>query len=194
MCGDFNAEPNEPIYSTIISNNMLKLSSGYADIMGDVNQPINQTNQMNGDSEAVENGTTEDTTTDGESKSRAQQLASREPPFTTWKIREEGEVCHTIDYIFYSMDKLKVILHRNRLHILWLILTNFVFGVSLQIKNCLQFPHDTDIGKNRTPSFRYPSDHFSLLCDFEFMDNQHVEHWGNPQPKFQRGTHWTTST
>lgn len=26
----------------------------------------------------------------------------QEPEYTTWKIREEGEVCHTIDYIFYS--------------------------------------------------------------------------------------------
>lgn len=34
--------------------------------------------------------------------------ASKEPLYTTWKIREEGEVCHTIDYIFYSKDKFTV--------------------------------------------------------------------------------------
>jgi len=32
----------------------------------------------------------------------------REPPYTTWKIREEGEECHTIDYVFYTPDRLKV--------------------------------------------------------------------------------------
>lgn len=33
------------------------------------------------------------------------------------------------------------------------------------------FPQDNEIGLDRTPSFRYPSDHFSLVCDFEFTDN-----------------------
>lgn len=42
------------------------------------------------------------------SVSRVDILASQEPPFTTWKIREDGEVCHTIDYVFYSQDKFKV--------------------------------------------------------------------------------------
>lgn len=123
MCGDFNAEPNEPVYSTIINNELLNLSSSYADMMG---------------SETV----TDNAQTD-EPRNRADELALREPPFTTWKIREDGEVCHTIDYIFYSQDK-------------------------FQVKNCLQFPDGPEIGKGRTPSFRYPSDHFSLLCDLEF--------------------------
>lgn len=34
------------------------------------------------------------------------------------------------------------------------------------------FPHGNDIGKDRTPSHRYPSDHFSLLCDFELVDEE----------------------
>lgn len=34
------------------------------------------------------------------------------------------------------------------------------------------FPHGNDIGKERTPSHRYPSDHFSLLCDFEIIDDE----------------------
>lgn len=38
----------------------------------------------------------------------AEIAASKEPLYTTWKIREEGEVCHTIDYVFYSKDKFKV--------------------------------------------------------------------------------------
>lgn len=41
--------------------------------------------------------------------------------------------------------------------------------VQFQIKNCLDFPAGEQIGKNRTPSFRYPSDHFSLVCDFELL-------------------------
>jgi len=130
MCGDFNAEPNEPIYSTIINNDLLNLSSGYADLMGD-DIPGDKFREAMADDE-----------TDQPMK-RAEESALREPPFTTWKIREDGEVCHTIDYIFYTHDKLKV-------------------------KNCLQFPQGPEIGKDRTPSFQYPSDHFSLLCDFEF--------------------------
>lgn len=39
------------------------------------------------------------------------------------------------------------------------------------MNNCLQFPQGNEIGKNRTPSHRYPSDHFSLLCDFEILDD-----------------------
>lgn len=32
------------------------------------------------------------------------------------------------------------------------------------------FPDNGDLGKDRAPSFTYPSDHFSLVCDFEFCD------------------------
>lgn len=39
-----------------------------------------------------------------------------------------------------------------------------------QVNNCLRFPQGNEIGKNRTPSHRYPSDHFSLMCDFEILD------------------------
>lgn len=68
--------------------------------MGDVNQAINQTEKV--DSAATLEAVAED------AKNRAEELAAKEPPFTTWKIREDGEVCHTIDYVFYSHDKLKV--------------------------------------------------------------------------------------
>lgn len=37
------------------------------------------------------------------------------------------------------------------------------------------FPHDTEIGKDRTPSHRYPSDHFSLICDFDLKDDGYDE-------------------
>ncbi|KAL1117149.1 hypothetical protein AAG570_004476 [Ranatra chinensis] len=100
LCGDFNAEPTEPIYSTVLNHQALRLSSAYG-------------------------------------------YGGCEPPYTTWKVRQEGEVCHTIDYIFYSKDKFKVV-------------------------DVLQFPTGDDIGQGRVPSMSYPSDHFSLVCDLRF--------------------------
>lgn len=58
LCGDFNAEPTEPVYSTVLNNEVLKLSSAYA-------------NSCMYDEKCL-----------------------REPPYTTWKVREEGEVCN----------------------------------------------------------------------------------------------------
>lgn len=108
LCGDFNAEPTEPIYDTILTNQRFKFSSAYA----------------------------------GCGLSHGESSAEREPSYTTWKIREEGEVCHTIDYVFYSQDNMKV-------------------------EAVLNFPNDEQIGQDRVPSFLYPSDHFSLVCDFK---------------------------
>lgn len=71
----------------------------------------------------------------------AENGIQKEPPYTTWKVREEGEVCHTIDYIFYSKDHLKT-------------------------EAVVDFPTGEDIGEGRVPSLQYPSDHFSLICDF----------------------------
>lgn len=142
ISGDFNAEPIEPIYSTVLSYKALGLSSAYADL--NIKEKTNASKQCNGNATANENSES-----DGGSKedlSLAELSANSEPPYTTWKIREEGEVCHTIDYIFYSKKHLKV-------------------------NNCLQFPSENEIGVNRTPSFQYPSDHFSLMCDLEFTDN-----------------------
>ncbi|XP_067850279.1 nocturnin-like isoform X2 [Heptranchias perlo] len=68
-----------------------------------------------------------------------------EPPFTTWKIRPSGESCHTLDYIWYSQHAFSV----NRL---------------------LTLPTEEQIGPNRLPSFHYPSDHLSLVCEFSFLD------------------------
>lgn len=56
VCGDFNAEPIEPIYSTILDN-PLCLGSAYADCDSDISHIPS---------------------------------AEREPPYTTWKIRDEG--------------------------------------------------------------------------------------------------------
>ncbi|XP_065721385.2 nocturnin isoform X6 [Drosophila suzukii] len=123
LCGDFNAEPVEPIYATILGCDLLRLGSAYADVKLDREEILQPSEDV------------------GEFVSESMK---REPPYTTWKIREEGEECHTIDYVFYTPDRLK-------------------------IKNCLNFPEGEQIGKNRTPSYQYPSDHFSLVCDFELL-------------------------
>ncbi|KAG9480131.1 hypothetical protein GDO78_011902 [Eleutherodactylus coqui] len=64
-----------------------------------------------------------------------------EPPYTTWKIRPTGESCNTLDYIWYSQHALKV-------------------------NAALSLLTEEQIGPNRLPSFNYPSDHLSLVCDF----------------------------
>lgn len=109
LCGDFNAEPTEPVYETIL--NSRNFSSAYAscDISG-------------------------------------LRSADREPPYTTWKIRDEGEICHTIDYIFYSHD-------------------------AMEVEAVLDFPSGDEIGKDRVPSYLYPSDHFSLVCDLRLTNS-----------------------
>nr|CAD7575705.1 unnamed protein product [Timema californicum] len=104
LCGDFNAEPTEPVYHTILSHEFLRLASAYASL----------------------------------------SVEGEEPPYTTWKVREEGEVCHTIDYVFYSRD-------------------------SFSVDSLLEFPSGEDIGEGRVPSWNYPSDHFSLVCDLRFI-------------------------
>lgn len=133
ICGDFNAEPIEPVYSSMLSDKRLGLSSAYAQYP--VAESVN--NMVNGNSEEMP-----------KEKGRLTPLesGSREPPYTTWKVREsEGEVCHTIDYIFHSQD-------------------------TLAVESLLEFPTGEDIGPGRVPSLNYPSDHFSLVCDFQLLD------------------------
>lgn len=100
LSGDFNAEPSEPIYNTVMNHETLGLASAY----------------------------------------RNRTSGHQEPKYTTWKIREEGEVCHTIDYVFFSQDK-------------------------FDVDAVLSMPSGEQIGSARVPSLRYPSDHFSLVCD-----------------------------
>ncbi|XP_058816829.1 nocturnin isoform X2 [Topomyia yanbarensis] len=158
LCGDFNAEPIEPIYSTVLNFKPLGLSSAYSDLLA---QELPQTE--NGiDQNAANTNTScpaalqhkasiasihsvdDDCSISSTGKTKAELSAANEPPYTTWKIREEGEVCHTIDYVFYSKDQITV-------------------------KNCLMFPSGDEISPDRTPSYQYPSDHFSLCCDFELQ-------------------------
>uniref|UniRef100_T1J2V4 Nocturnin n=1 Tax=Strigamia maritima TaxID=126957 RepID=T1J2V4_STRMM len=104
VCGDFNAEPNEPVYSAM--TNCGKDFVGF--------------------------------------KSAYKTMYGEEPDYTTWKIREEGEICHTIDYIFFSSQHCSP-------------------------ESVLLLPSGDDIGVGRIPSLEYPSDHFSLICDFSFL-------------------------
>lgn len=95
MAGDFNAEPTEPVYNTIVNYAPYNLSSAYSDLLA----------SMNDDNQS----------TDADGDCRVDHLMRNEPPFTTWKIREEGEYCHTIDYVFYSRDGFKVNISSHRL-------------------------------------------------------------------------------
>lgn len=70
--------------------------------------------------------------------------ASVEPTYTTWKIREDGEVCHTIDYIFFSRGRFSP-------------------------ERVLTMPTGDELGEGRAPSLRYASDHFSLCCDLRLL-------------------------
>lgn len=106
ISGDFNAEPNEPVYSTVLGCDALSLSSAYADMLATLEKE--STKQL-AEFEEVSNDLLDSKVEVIEEQSRIDYLMSKEPPFTTWKIREDGEVCHTIDYIFYSHDKFKVI-------------------------------------------------------------------------------------
>lgn len=71
-----------------------------------------------------------------------------EPPYTTWKVRQgtDGELdkSRTIDYMWYTKDSAKVI-------------------------RLLSFPTTEEIGYTRLPSFLYPSDHLSLVCDIKLL-------------------------
>ncbi|XP_037619396.1 nocturnin-like isoform X2 [Sebastes umbrosus] len=70
-----------------------------------------------------------------------------EPDYTSWKIRSTGECCTTLDYIWYSQD-------------------------TLRVDAVLDMPTEEQIGPNRLPSFSYPSDHLSLICDVSFKEKE----------------------
>lgn len=74
-----------------------------------------------------------------------------EPPYTTWKVRAgkrgqgQTEVCHTIDYLFFTAEHFKV-------------------------TQLLRIPTYEEIGPNFLPSFSYPSDHISLVVDLKLTE------------------------
>lgn len=77
-------------------------------------------------------------------QSSYKNFLSSEPEYTTWKIRPSYEEKHTIDYVFFSTDKLKV-------------------------KDVLKLMSDEDVPKSRFPSLNHPSDHVCLCVDFDFI-------------------------
>ncbi|XP_065088379.1 nocturnin isoform X1 [Ochlerotatus camptorhynchus] len=171
VCGDFNAEPIEPIYSTVLNYNPLGLASAYSELLAqefpqlatnenDQNVlnmvPLQQHRNSIGSNHSVE----DECNLSIAERTKAEQSAAFEPPYTTWKIREEGEVCHTIDYVFYSKDHITV-------------------------KNCLMFPSGDEISPDRTPCYKYPSDHFSLVCDFELQSTSSNQQQHQQQEKEQ---------
>ena len=62
------------------------------------------------------------------------------PEFTTWKIRPDNEVQHTIDYVWHTHN--------------------------LSVTGCLKVPDNDCVGDGRLPCLQYPSDHVSLVFDF----------------------------
>lgn len=102
VCGDFNAEPSEPVYSRMINDSNTKLTSAYSVLNG-----------------------------------------GKEPPYSTWKIRGDGEMRHNLDYIFYTHEQ-------------------------LVLEGGVDAPTEEEIGPERVPSLAFPSDHFSLVCDISF--------------------------
>lgn len=105
LCGDFNAEPIEPVYSTVMNNKSLGLSSAYADLPVSERMADMKIFQTTTEPESINRRKRSNS---GGSLTQADISAEREPLYTTWKIREDGEVCHTIDYVFYSKDHMKV--------------------------------------------------------------------------------------
>lgn len=73
---------------------------------------------------------------------------SSEPSYTTWKIRPSGESRSTLDYVWYSRH-------------------------GFSVDAVLSIPSEEQIGPDRLPSYHYPSDHLSLICDFSFIQEPH---------------------
>lgn len=98
ICGDFNAEPTEPVCQLMEENQYLCMKNAYVSVTGE------------------------------------------SPEFTTWKIRPDMEVDHTIDYIWHTP--------------------------TLSVTGCLKVPESNCVPDDRLPCLQYPSDHLALVFDF----------------------------
>eukprot|EP00795_Rhopilema_esculentum_P000578 gene578-10266_t len=78
-------------------------------------------------------------------QSAYKEANGKELTYTTWKIRQDNETKHTIDYIWFSHEQLKVV-------------------------SFLDLPVEDDVPESRFPSFSCPSDHLPLCCEFSFKD------------------------
>lgn len=70
---------------------------------------------------------------------------NQEPFYTTWTVRETGESVAILDYMLHSSGSFKV-------------------------ERILRMPSEEEIGFERLPSYKYPSDHFSLVADLVLHD------------------------
>ncbi|EDO34680.1 predicted protein [Nematostella vectensis] len=103
VCGDFNAEPTEPVYQVMEDGvHGVPLRSAY------------------------------------------KTISRSEPDYTTWKIRPNGEVKHTIDYVWHSEG--------------------------LKVDGYLHVADTASMNVDRLPCMAYPSDHISLVFDFSFLE------------------------
>ena len=97
----------------------------------------------------------------------------REPDYTTWKIREDGEHIQTLDYIFYhspspapsDINLDNDISERSQENA---ERDTSPFVNNLQVEKVLDFPTGSQIGNDRLPNLAFASDHLSLLVDFKF--------------------------
>jgi len=71
---------------------------------------------------------------------------SKEPPFTSWKFRPSKESKYTIDYIWYTPERLAV-------------------------RGVWKVPTEEDIGKTALPNFGYPSDHVAIAASFQLQQS-----------------------
>jgi len=69
--------------------------------------------------------------------------ATDQGAWTTWKIRDTGEERHSLDYVLHSPR--------------------------LETQAVLAMPEDDDLGPGRLPSLQFPSDHMSLVVDFNLV-------------------------
>ena len=74
-------------------------------------------------------------------QSAYKEAMGEEPSFTTWKIRQNVVTKHTIDYIWFSHDIFSVVSY-------------------------LKLPEEGDVPEYGFPSFKSPSDHVALCCNF----------------------------
>ena len=98
----------------------------------------------------------------------------KEPSYTTWKIREDGEHIQTLDYIFFHSPDSYI---GNEDNISYNELqdesqyTSQSCNSNIKVEKVLDFPTGEQISADRVPSLSYASDHFSLIADFKIKSN-----------------------
>ena len=119
VCGDFNGNSNEALYSSMLQS------------------PLNFCSVYNSSSrEYCKNKSI------GSDKDDNELYASSEPPYTTWKFRNDGvEKMSCIDYIWISECVSQLAAFELR-----------------------TLPTTSEIGAKGLPCLMYPSDHLSLAC------------------------------